>query len=132
MEQITPKQQAIINAYGEYYDKVKGEMLENGFVPYRLMEGSTGVTFEFKQYHIVYGNPEPYVRPSSLKGIDNNNGWIRIESEDDLPKESGMYHTYYADGVVSSRYFNKEKNDWTTNPKATHYQPIKKPLPPIY
>lgn len=27
------------------------------------------------------------IRPKSLKGVENNNGWIKIESEDDLPNE---------------------------------------------
>ena len=29
-------------------------------------------------------------RPKSLQGIENNNGWIKIESEKDLPKEKGL------------------------------------------
>ena len=29
-----------------------------------------------------------YMRPPQLEGIENNNGWIKIESEDDLPKEN--------------------------------------------
>lgn len=28
------------------------------------------------------------IRPKSLKGIEDNNGWIKIESENDLPKNS--------------------------------------------
>lgn len=72
------------------------------------------------------------IRPKSLQGIEDNNGWTRIESEDDLPKENGMYHVYYSDGVISSRFYHAKHNDWLNEPKATHYQPIVKPKPPIY
>ena len=30
-------------------------------------------------------------RPKSLQGIENNNGWTRIESESDLPKENMVF-----------------------------------------
>ena len=136
MENITPKQQAIINAYGEYYDKVKDEMLETGFVPYRLMQHSNGITFEFKQHHIVYGNPEPYVRPSSLRGIENNNRWIRIDSEDDLPKEN-IDCWFILGGETYLGYYSKRKcfchcGEDIPITDVPHYQPIKNPLPPIY
>src|SRR5690554_2905829 len=31
------------------------------------------------------------IRPKSLQGIETNNGWIKIESEADLPKETGHF-----------------------------------------
>lgn len=70
--------------------------------------------------------------PYSLEGIDDNNGWITIESEADLPKQDGMYHVYYNDGVTSTRYYNPKHNDWINEPKATHYQPIVKPKLPLH
>jgi hypothetical protein len=35
-------------------------------------------------------------RPKSLDGIENNNGWIKIESKDDLPKK-GKYWGFTKD-----------------------------------
>lgn len=72
--------------------------------------------------------------------MENNNGWIKIENEKDLPKNSinqrKLNNWYY---VYSSF---KEKIEW--HPKnlfalhsmfhqglITHYQPIIKPKPPI-
>lgn len=72
------------------------------------------------------------IRPKSLQGIEDNNRWIKIESEEDLPKENGMYHVYYSDDTVSSRFYHIKYNDWRNEPKATHYQPIEKPKPPLY
>lgn len=63
------KLEAIKKAYGEYWDKVKGEMTDDSFVPYRLMEKSEGITFDFQTMHIVYGSPEPFVRPIILRGL---------------------------------------------------------------
>ncbi|KFF24741.1 hypothetical protein [Chryseobacterium vrystaatense] len=66
-------------------------------------------------------------RPIQLKGIENNNGWIKIEREDDFPDEdvlvcniNGNKITFFHDAL---KPFGK---------KYTHYQPIEKPKPPIY
>lgn len=59
-----------------------------------------------------------YPEVESIK--QNNNGWIKIESEEDLPKD---YDTQHFDLYTHS-----------TNNIITHYQlkPIEKPKPPIY
>lgn len=36
-----------------------------------------------------------YVRPKSLQGIENNNGWIKIESEADLPERNDEQEYYW-------------------------------------
>ena len=38
-------------------------------------------------------------------GIENNNGWIRIESEADLPKE-GFHHSILLDSECINGYRN--------------------------
>lgn len=136
------KQQAIKNAYGEYWDVVKDEIIEGGFAPYKLLEDSVGITFEFKQFHIVFGSPETYVRPSLLRGIENNNGWIKIESENDLPKEPyGKYEVYSNNSIFSQipkiqgiddfwQNDENKKQDWMNS--YTYYKPIILSKPPIY
>lgn len=71
--------------------------------------------------------------PKVLDGIENNNGWTRIESEEDLPKESGKYWVIYKDCKYkeSQAIFSKGKG-WDCFLKVTHYQPIIKPEAPIY
>lgn len=73
-------------------------------------------------------------RPKSLQGIENNNGWIKIESG--LPKSfSGNYFVY--DGInifiasMSGLQFRCARTHRVC-PEITHYQPIQKPKPPIY
>lgn len=70
-------------------------------------------------------------RPVSLSGIEYNNGWIKIDSEEDLPEESWNYWIMQNDGRISAMkdYFDNKKYYGVA---ATHYQPIEKPKPPIY
>lgn len=68
-----------------------------------------------------------------------NNGWIKIESEKDLPKESGAYWiTVYSELSnapfwynVIEKTFNFRGHIFKFN-EVSHYQPIIKPLNPIY
>ena len=92
-------------------------------------------------------------RPKSLQGIENNNGWIKIESEADLPKENIDCHyrlfvsEIYSNAgeyILSGRFRTKSSLSNSTNfftcddmirsyfPRVTHYKPIEKPQPPIY
>jgi hypothetical protein len=85
------------------------------------------------------------------EGIENNNGWIKIESDEWLKehKTSGSITKYYVDNVnedyltiVVLAELSGEKIQLTldsylwlkhdTEIVATHYQPIIKPLNPIY
>lgn len=76
---------------------------------------------------------------SKEEKIEANNGWIKIESENDLPKvdidchfiflkNKGKYQTF---GVFDKRL----DSFWSGSIRITnitHYQPIIKPQPPIY
>lgn len=74
-------------------------------------------------------------RPRSLEGVENNNGWICIDSEDDLPKEKVKCH--FIDkrhGLVTGLFVPKSEGgdvEFILN-NATHYQPIPEPLTPLY
>lgn len=72
-------------------------------------------------YEIEYDGVGKF-RPKSLKGIENNNGWIKIESENDLPKEKGLkclflcIHgntTYISDDVLEDpKWFANKYSHW--------------------
>lgn len=74
-----------------------------------------------------------HYRPKSLKGIENNNGWTKIFSEKDLPKD-GHYFVTYKNGNISD--LPKESSivgdDYYWVENITHYQPIIKPEKPLY
>lgn len=73
-----------------------------------------------------------------------NNGWIKIESEDDLPKDfttcyiitiysyNTIVEAYYSDGERSFKPRDKYSTWSYLYDEITHYQPIIKPKPPIY
>lgn len=115
-------QEAWVSAVGiERYEGIKDELVLDGFIhfqPSSLIDTDT---------KIIDGLP--FYRPKSLSGIETNNGWIRIESEADLP----YFTVWLSDGKDIW-----QGNLWTVNGAhrmnlmATHYQPIIKPLPPIY
>jgi hypothetical protein len=73
-------------------------------------------------------------RPKSLKGIENNNGWIKIESESDLPSEDCDCYIEFKDGNIHiDRYFYVEKNFDTYYWKnLVAYIPIPQPKKRIY
>lgn len=77
--------------------------------------------------------------PYSLEGIENNNGWIKIESEKDLPKEF-CYCWIKVDNVIinGTLLFNPSSKTFTDNQiisswnKITHMYIVTKPQPPLY
>jgi hypothetical protein len=65
--------------------------------------------------------------PKAIQGIETNNGWIKIESEEQFELiPNGEYHWY---DEIHGYY---ENGDIPNYKKYTHYQPITKPKPPIY
>ena len=101
----------IINDYGDITDKIDYEIEHYGVGKFR---------------------------PKLLQGIENNNGWIKIESEESLPKEYDFYDAccfsekftkdvpmFYGCNLPDLRnYFNEEL--------ITHYRPIVKHDYPIF
>jgi len=64
--------------------------------------------------------------------LENNNGWIKIESEKDLPKKELEYFVKRKNvkGTVIRQFVISHTKAWLKC--YTHYQPITKPQPPIY
>lgn len=132
---MNSKQECIAKAYGEYWEVVKDFVNELGWCYQRRNIGfdklSKEIMIEFNGYDF---------RPIILKGLENNNGWIKIESEDDLPEQGGSYYVTRHGKIETAVYV--KNNRWLVNgndyPKTTirhsitHYQPIEKPKPPLY
>lgn len=78
------------------------------------------------------------IRPKSLSGIENNNGWIKIETEEDLPnKPDELFEVGILDSIgyfhhEIKRYAGKSLKWMWNKDLITHYQPIEKPKPPLY
>jgi len=104
----------------EEYKKQKGlEWYENNF--------------EFINFDNGYfQNREEYFRIDSLQGIEDNNGWTKIESIDDLPKEKGFY--LFLSGIGHTTYGVEDVNyapEWFVK-KYTHWKPKQEHKKPLY
>lgn len=127
------KEELIKEAWGENYSKdviMKGRRC--GFKIIDNME-----------YNLNYKGGDWYCEPdtfetiafmpTSLRQILNNNGWIRIESEDDLPKELiGRTFVYTNKGNI---YNYSQYIQWfsiSETETITHYKIISEINPPLY
>lgn len=73
-----------------------------------------------------------YFIPISLKGLEDNNGWIKIESEEDLP-EFGYYEVVERNSGIHSRAtLDKDFGAKISFQHFSHYQEIKQIPPPLY
>ncbi len=127
------KQEAIKKAYGDNHEIYEKSLTKNGWlkVEYDIYENADRFYFDFLRHELNADEYEYFIRPKSLSGIDDNNGWIRIESEDELPKESCNYWIFQSDlRAVTMKDFYDNKKYYGV--KATHYRPIVKPLKPLY
>ncbi|MDV3674470.1 hypothetical protein CMU30_13895 [Elizabethkingia anophelis] len=128
------KQQAIKAAYGELYDP---KTINNeGWQKYPYHEPVYDKDkFESKQEGQYF-----CIRPKSLSGIETNNSWTRIESEEDLPKDDYFGDLFEVGFLDESGFFHHDKKrcsfkslKWMYEKKLiTHYQLVEKPKPPIF
>ena len=134
MTNLEAKQEAIKNAYGEYWEQVKDYVNENGWCDVSKYSKIKDIEPEFSDIENKIGVFD--MRPKSLQGIENNNGWIKVESEADLPKNDDDYwvmtsikddEVQQLSNLIVIRCLNLEKNI-----KITHYKPIEKSKVPIY
>lgn len=108
-----------------------------------LIEGDIDVITAFKTETGEFSNETMFYlfRPKSLRGIDDNNGWIKIEGPEDLPQSLGEHHVVYDNEIITTANY-VGNGRWTTaynnypkttkNLGLTHYQPIQKLQPPVY
>ena len=121
MKNLEAKQEAIKKAYGENY--IHADI--NGWIRFGMYV-PTDLGIE------NYDDMDGFWRCKSLQGIENNNGWIKIVSEADLPNNEKVWICANNNRVLLS---SKTVLNWILknhDNKITHYQPIKKPKPPIY
>lgn len=125
------KQEAIKKAYGEHWDKVKHCIDGDGYFHIDEVE-DTGL-----DYDTLDRKGSSRFRPNSLSGIENNQGWIRIEPDgSNLPTKKGSYKCVKSeDGLIIEMNFYPDDKKWYYGlklMKPSHYKPIEKELPPIY
>lgn len=137
MEKKTAKQQAIEKAYGEHEFSERAIYLINadGWIENQYSDNKMNL------YSSLFdSNGSGSFRLKSLSGIENNNGWIRIESEEDLPETSPQLYKVYRDKSLIGRdsldfsysYSSVKVGTLYNQRLITHYKPIEPELLPIY
>lgn len=118
------KKDKIKEVYGKNYNPHNID--ENGWMGYNLwLHFFKKVEDDYDEFD----NRNMRVRPNSLTGIENNNGWIKIESEEQYDElENGEYEWY---NINNGKY---DKGDLWTYGIFTHYKivPIIKSDAPLY
>lgn len=153
---MNSKEKCIAEAYGELlgkekYNLIKNQINENGVC--RLMddrhmfitENTTLLDLGFKRNDERIRNwldsDGGYFMPKSLDGLENNRGWIKIESEADLPKETTRCWVYNINNKFNFQQdetfnymnvdnFKRQVNKWLK--KYTHWKPMHFEKPPIH
>ncbi|MCT4288175.1 hypothetical protein HZP25_15845 [Elizabethkingia anophelis] len=130
----TPKEKAIKAAYGDMwiymssFPQARNIALENeGWVFITHLPSTIDRTlFDFQ-------HGDSICRPKSLSGIENNRGWPRIESEEDLPKYNSAGDFYVMSNEGNKKLLNggnAVRNAYRLK-TITHWQLIKT-KPPIF
>ena len=123
------KQEKIREAYPiDYWNKINNTAKNcayknNGWIGSILEHAPEGIDLDFDGYAF---------RPKSLHGIENNNGWIKIESEEDLPNIENKKIVFYGNGITSTYLSEDVKHDIKHFKRYTHYKIKEEELPPIY
>lgn len=122
------KEEKIKEAWGQLIPDYTNIDLNNGWSLDEFNEGY----FDEDKFHTMQIIQPCKIRPKTLNGIESNNGWIKIKSEDDLPKEDGIYWVKdrFRENVYQQSFCKDLIKSWLE--VCTHYQPIFKPEPPIY
>ena len=104
---MNTKEQKIKEAYGEYWETVKDYVDENGYYDPILNTMTLQKDLEIFKFCNKFTNKNGVTaiyQPKSLSGIENNNGWIRIESEADLPNDG--WYSYICCKIMTDGVFN--------------------------
>lgn len=122
------KEEAIKEAWGKNYPPSGTD--KNGWLSERHLTNAQCYELN-KDESLEYNNVFGY-RPKSLQGIENNNGWIRIESEDDLPKYGNLFWVIKKgyDYPLLENMYHDDGDYWVK--WFTHYKKIDTPKKPLY
>lgn len=141
------KQEKIKLEWGELFDYYKSYMDEEGYVtksgavknPHNVTEDLTEKGIEFDVLNMGFYWFK--IRPKRLQNLyswENNNGWIKIESEKDLPTTKyDFYNTYMLSDKFKGSPINYGANlsrviQGFKEGTITHYKKVTPLKPPLW
>jgi len=124
----------IKKAYGEYWDLVEPYVDYDGWIDIDNLS-YLSIPFKYRTSDLETKDSQ-YWRPKSLQGIENNNGWIKIESESDLPNAEVDCFVFHVGKYAEFAVWDNELKDFYSGLQKinhiTHYQPTQKPNAPHF
>ncbi|PPK99022.1 hypothetical protein [Parapedobacter indicus] len=126
------KEKAIREAYGDLWETVKSDVNTTGWCTLFIMyvhDDNTDI--DVVRDHIRH-DPIKW-RPKSLRGINSNNGWNRIDGLDSLPRGNCIYTVLGKSGNIEEWSFTGGDNCiaiWLEY--FTHWRPLVELPKPIY
>lgn len=130
------KQEVIQEAYGDAWECLKGHVDDNGFVT-ALRENPTSDT-----HPLTHGFPLAEIqmkhfldsfdwRPNSIRDIEGNNGWIRVE--DKMPEFGQMLLLVHNGKPNELKFKGKHVHEFLGQGRnITHWKPVEEIKPPLY
>jgi hypothetical protein len=142
------KEEVIKKAYGEHWGTVENYVNSDGWCSQFLEYLGINVFGDEAEYTTINW------RPKSLQGIEDNNGWIKVKNERELPSDLEVCHfipcgsfeeqftgfikddeVYFVDSNLRVNKDDEQDliylNSWLKC-QITHYQPIQKPNSPLH
>jgi len=126
------KEEKIQEAYGDYFEQMKPWIEEEGWFNKNAFYQEE-FKFKYQDLDMFFIHLGDFMIPKSIHGITGNNGWIKIESEEDFPKENGDYFIC-VDGVQPNNNIMHlyQLISHCRDGLISHYKPVIKPNEPIY
>lgn len=129
------KQEVIKQAFGKSWNKLSFSMQDHILNRHHWVDRSSN-RMNLSPSDLGFKNEDceirhEFWRPISLKGIETNNGWIKIESSGDLPKE-GEFRVWPFGRIENNIFSARGVKMCYEAGRISHYQPVKEILHPIY
>jgi hypothetical protein len=124
----------------ERFNEIESRIDADGWIDFDFLPEDLSLDdFKLKTYtEPDNGFRTTICQPILLKGIDDNFGWISINSEKDLPSENSKVH-FIINGYEENEYSGYFDGNlfWNLNQAytkeiVTHYAPIEKKQPPLH
>lgn len=130
----TKKQEAIKNAYLEFiseerFNEIESKISNDGWIHYDYLH-------EVIYIKDLFDNDIDYYRPKQLQGIEYNNGWISMLFKEPPYPEHDVEYWIITNGIMLKCKWNMVRKEFINvhglQENVTHWQPIIKPLKPLY
>lgn len=118
------KEELIKESWGYAWDFIDNHAKENAL--YYGWVHKLNLNINFNELNITlekHPNDKWLYRPKSLQGIENNNGWVKINNEYDLPTKECHCFIYVEDEILQDYFDGSSFNEYVLE-YITHYPKI--------